>query len=206
MNAACPTCGQMALSASRYCRACYTIFPTPKFAAALPRRRTESRALQLLFLLALAGGGWWAYRADTGSAPTAPHGWSDGADSERERGSGFASSSHSDDGQASAALRPAPGAPSARPPAPEALIQLDPARICGAGRECEVTVRFASGEAARFAVRRHGASASALVPLDGDGHILLGRHGRAVVTAADGEQAISIVRLAGRRWISLGGA
>ena len=205
MNAACPTCGQMALPASRYCRACYTIFPTPKMTAALPRPRTEARALQLLFLIALAAGGWWAYRADTAESPGGASGWSERA-GERGSGGGFGPSTRSGGADAGPSARPARAASSARPPAPEAVVQLDPVRLCGSGGECEVTVRFVSGEAARFAVSRHGASASALVPLDGDGHILLGRHGRAVVTAAGGEQAIAIVRLAGRRWISLGGA
>lgn len=211
MSVACPTCGQIALPPARYCRACYTVFPTPRFAVARREPGSESRVWQLAILLAVAVGGWWAYNSD-GAAPLAEENWTTVAApaEDEDEDDGFASTARSEraenDGNASR-RRPAHAARTRAAPSSGAwLLHLAPTRVCGGAAGCEVTIGFASGERARFAVRPQSASTSTLVPIAGDGGALLDRYGRArVIPQGDEDRAISIVSPGGRRWIALGG-
>lgn len=208
MNAACPTCGQIALPPARYCRACYTIFPTPRFAVPRQQADSGSRAWQLLALLALAIGGWWAYNSDS-AAPEAERGWADAAPRDDDASGGFDSTARNDNGghgRTAASGGPERAARARTASTGEWLLQLAPARVCGGAGACEVTIGFASGERARFSVRAQSDSSSALVPLGADGGALLARHARATVVPEDEHRAISIVRPGGRRWIAVGGA
>lgn len=193
------------LPAARYCRACYTVFgstaPAPSIA-----RREDSRSWQLLLLLALAGGGWWAWNAETvkGSDPGA---WTDAAPAEGggfgpDRASARSGSSHGQRSAAASADRPARAAASPQAPG-QWLLQVDSHRICGSPSGCEVTIRFSSGAAARFAVAPQADALSALVPLGDDGGRLLSRHWRGTLV---GERArsVPIVTLGGRRWVAVG--
>ena len=207
MNAACPTCGRAAPPAARYCRACYTILPPPREEA--KRSGSNGKVWQLFCLALIGAGGWWAYQADSAGSDYETAETGSRAESARERPRrGRTASARTERGDRERRADRAARSARAEPPAPtDWLLEIAPEEICSTVASCEVTIRFPSGETARFAVQRRQESRSALLPSGDLGRRLLSRNSRATLVAPAAEQRdghLPIVKL-GERWVGLGG-
>ena len=211
MSKSCPTCRRKVELAARYCRACYTVFPSsPRgggAAAASPAR--SGAGFKLLLLLPIAVGGWWAWTGESTSSlasrPDAARAPGDGFDAtsrDARGGSGTPTKSRSDTASPSdrrATARPAVApAGSARR---EFRLAGNVGLLCPDAQGCRILVRFASGESAAFHVRQSGILSASLVPAGPRGAQLLAHSRRATVLAPEGGASVSLVQLASGRWM-----
>jgi hypothetical protein len=208
----CPCCARRADATARYCSDCYCVFPTGRKDNA-PRKAQRNWGWVAILLL-IIGGLWAVGDGDTAElAPTTrseaagPDVWRSApgrkpADRDPVTRPAPEASSTAQNGGDTAAGEPNAQSPDERAPAKAGGNPGGAEAPCLQRPRCVATVRFASGEAASYVLKRSPASIL-LIATNERAARLLEKNNRAsleIAAAGKGARMVSLKKVIGAQW------